>query len=308
MSNIIKRAWSLSATVAVAALVLTGCASGDNSSTDSGGASTPAQAARFNAKAAALLPKEVRESGVLRVGTNAPNPPMWFMEENNSTAYSGTEYDLVVGIAEALGLKAEITNQNWDGLMPALEGERYDMVIGSIGDRPERREKISFVNYATTGTALLVRVNESDKFTDHKDMCGKSIGYQTGAGPGKLLPMISDRECVGTSPIKVLPFADQDAAFPALSSGQIDAIAIDSPQAYYWASAGAGGNRFAAVLDDLRETLNYGVGIKRGNDELVMAVQAALNGLIESGDYKKAFSSKGLESIMLEKATIDSAK
>lgn len=293
----------LSATV-IAALVLTGCGAGDpTDSTDS-----PSGEALFNSDAEALLPEDVRKSGVLTVGTNAPNPPMWFLDEDDNSAYSGgAEYELILDIAEALGLEAEISNQNWDGLMPAVISGRYDIIIGSIGDKPERREQMTFVNYATYGKGLLVRADEAKDYAEHSDMCGKSIGYQTGAAHGETLKAISDDIC-GSDPIDVRSFADQDAAFPALSSGQIDAIAIDTPQAYHWAAEDVGGGRYAAVLDDLSPTLNYGIGIRRGRDDLVEAIQAAVNGLIESGAYEEIFAKNGIDELMIDDATINSGE
>jgi polar amino acid transport system substrate-binding protein len=293
----------LSAT-AIAALVLTGCGSTEAAESTK----TPAGESLFNPDAEALLPDDVRDSGVLTIGTNAPNPPMWFIDENQTDVYtSGTEYELVLGIAEALGLGAEISNQNWDGLMPAVISGRYNMIIGSIGDKPERREQMTFVNYATYGKGLLVRADEAKDFTEHAAMCGKSIGYQTGAAHGATLKQISDQIC-GDNPIDIRSFADQDAAFPGLSSGQIDAIAIDTPQAHYWAAEGVGGDRYAAVLDDLATTLNYGIGVRRGNDDLAAAIQAAVNGLIQSGAYHEMFADNGIEDLEIDEATINSGQ
>src|SRR5688572_3582551 len=95
--------------VTATALALTGCAGGSTPAAEE----TPSSSEGFNAEAEALLPDDVRESGELRIGTNAPNPPMWFVEENDTEAYSGVEYDLIVAISEALGLEPKITNQNW---------------------------------------------------------------------------------------------------------------------------------------------------------------------------------------------------
>lgn len=304
MTRLTKHAAALLSAAAITALVLTGCSSAGTTEPSE----TPAGESLLNPEAEALLPKDVRESGVLTIGTNAPNPPMWFVDENKTDAYTGgTEYELVLGIAEALGLKAEISNQNWDGLMPAVISGRYNMIIGSIGDKPERREQMTFVNYATYGKGLLVRADEAQDYTEHADMCGKSIGYQTGAAHGDTLKQISDEIC-GDDPIDIRSFADQDAAFPALSSGQIDGIAIDTPQAHYWAAEGVGGDRYAAVLDDLATTLNYGIGVRRGNDALAAAIQAAVNGLIDSGAYDKMFAENGIEDLEIDEATINSGE
>ena len=233
---------------------------------------------------------------------------MWFIDENDSTKYSGVESDLVNGITKALGLKPQISNQKWDGLMPAVSSGRYDIVIGSIGDRAARRENITFVNYSTTGTALLVRKEDEKQFVEKSDMCGKSVGYQTGASPGELLKKISAEVCANREPINILPFSDHNAIFPAIMSGQVDAQAIDVPQAYYWADATDNGQRYAAVLTDVGQKVNYGIGIKRGREKLVSAVQAALNGMMKSGEYEEILKRGGISKTALDFATVNSGE
>jgi polar amino acid transport system substrate-binding protein len=284
--------------VAATALILAGC-----SSTPGAKSSSSTSAAKgVNAKAAAFLPADVRTSGVLTVGIAAPNPPFTQVDKSDSSKFSGVEYNMVEGIAKSLGLKAKFTNQDWPGLMPAVSSGRYDMILSTIGDFPARRASITFVDYGSTGMALLVRAADKGKYTKDADMCGKSIGFQTGSNEGVVLTKASTDLC-GSNPIKIKAFQNGALAFPAVTSGQIDAVAEDSPQAYWYDATQ--GTTYAAVLDDLISPNPYGIGINKNQPGLVKAVQAALQGLIDDGQYQKWFDEGNVGKITIKKATIN---
>jgi polar amino acid transport system substrate-binding protein len=267
-------------------------------------------AVTVNPAAVALLPASIKSAGVLTAGFNAPSPPFWYISTNGTTTYSGVEYDLIEAIGKSLGLKVQMTNQAWDGLMPALAGQRYDVIISNIGDKPERRTNINFVDYGKTGTGLLVLANNAGKYKALTDLCGTTIGAQTGALQVGLLADISTKNCAGAKPIKVVPLSDLKGLFPALLSGQIDLLALDTPAVGYWAGlAGSGeanGNKYAAVLGNIQAPgLEYGVGVNNKDPDLARAVQAAFQGLSKSGIYQKIWDAGNIGDLTITDFTIN---
>jgi polar amino acid transport system substrate-binding protein len=261
---------------------------------------------QVNDAARALLPADIRSSGVLNAGMNAPAPPFWLIDTNGSTEYSGVEFDLIQAIGKSLGLEIKLTNLAWDGLMPALAAERFNVIISNIGDRAERRKNINFVDYGKTSTGLLVLADNANKYKESSDMCGTTIGYQTGAGAGPLLQGISDKTCPKTQPITLKALSDLKALFPALLSGQIDSLGMDSSQIYYWSNLEQEGTpKYAAVLDNLREFVPYGIGVNNKYPDLARAIQAALQGLQKSGMYQKIFDAGGIGKLTVENITIN---
>jgi polar amino acid transport system substrate-binding protein len=260
-----------------------------------------------NEAARALLPADIRSSGVLSAGFNAPSPPFWYISTKGSTTYSGVEYDLIQAIGKSLGLKVKLTNQAWDGLMPALTAKRYDVIISNIGDKPERRTHINFVDYGKTGTGLLVLAKNTGKYHAQSDLCGTTIGAQTGALQVGLLQDISSKVCAGGKPINIKALSDLKGLFPALLSGQIDLLALDTPAVAYWASLKqTGAAKYATVLGNIQAPgLLYGVGVNNSNPELARAVQASFQGLQKSGIYQKIWDAGKIGNLTISDFTIN---
>jgi polar amino acid transport system substrate-binding protein len=279
--------------------LLTGC---------SGSVNDPKLAAS-NPEAAALLPQEVRDAGVLRFGTNAPYPPMVYFEEDGATL-TGAEIDLATAIADGLGLHVEFQNQNWDGLIPALKAQRFDAAIASIGDLPDRQKEVDFVDYAQSGLAAVVPASEETTYSSAADLCGKAIGMQTGAAAATILAGLSDTVCVpeGLPAMDLQGFPDDNAGLLALRSGRTAAHVMDSVSAIFEASTGEGDGQYAAVLTDLHRDNVYGIAVNQKTPDLTEAIQMQLNAMIADGSYAEIMDQYGLLDSAVEKATINAGK
>ena len=84
--------------------------------------------------------KGIRHSGKLVVIT-----------DNNAHCYytyrgkaMGFEYDLAKAFADRLGVELEILTPGWDGLFPALQKKRGDLVAASLTVTEQRQEKVDF--------------------------------------------------------------------------------------------------------------------------------------------------------------------
>lgn len=58
----------------------------------------------------------------------------------------GFDVDIVNAICEANGWTCEIVVQDWDGIIPGLLADKYDMIVASTGMTPERAEVVAFSN------------------------------------------------------------------------------------------------------------------------------------------------------------------
>jgi polar amino acid transport system substrate-binding protein len=314
----LRLSFVLAITAAAVVVAVTGC-SATPGTTSTSSASSSASAAKLpnscnclgdvkvNAAARALLPASIKDSGVLNAGFNAPSPPFWYISTTGSTTYSGVEYDMIQALGKSLGLKVKMTNQAWDGLMPALIADRYDVIISNIGDKPERRTNINFVDYGKTGTGLLVLAPNASKYKTNADMCGTTVGAQTGSTQVTLLQGISAKVCTADKPITVKALSDLKGLFPALLSGQVNSIALDSPAVYYWAGLKqAGTPKYATVLNNVQEPfLQYGLGVSNKDPQLAKALQASLKGLDKAGIYQKIWNAGHIGNLTIHDFTIN---
>src|SRR5512138_3874541 len=165
------------------------------------------------------------EGNVLRVGTDATYPP--FETVNTETGKpEGFDIDLITMIAEINGWKPEFIVTPFDGIIPGLQGNKYDVAISSITITPERAATVDFSKpYYTAGQIVAVPVdNTSIQSID--DLKGKRVGVQLGT-TGEMMAQ-------KTEGIQVFSYDNIGAAFIDMANGNLDAVLNDYPttQAY----------------------------------------------------------------------------
>lgn len=83
----------------------------------------------------------VVERGVLRVGFSTFVP--WAMQDKNGE-YIGFEIDVAAKLAEDLGVELQLVPTNWDGIIPALLANKFDVIIGGMGSTTKRNLTVNF--------------------------------------------------------------------------------------------------------------------------------------------------------------------
>ncbi|MEG1159694.1 MAG: transporter substrate-binding domain-containing protein, partial [Acidaminococcaceae bacterium] len=68
---------------------------------------------------------------VLRVGTEPTFAPFEFQKEG-SKEYTGFDMDLARALGKQMGMKVEIVNMGFDGLIPALNAGNIDVVAAGM--------------------------------------------------------------------------------------------------------------------------------------------------------------------------------
>ena len=79
------------------------------------------------------------EDGVLNVGSDIAYAPFEFFEEGTETP-DGLDIDLAEAIAAELGVEVEFLNTGFDGIIPSLEVEDFDVLISAMTITDERSE------------------------------------------------------------------------------------------------------------------------------------------------------------------------
>jgi len=95
-------------------------------------------------------------SGVLRFGTAAVTEPFSFVDGTRQVV--GLDVEIAARIAQKLGMKLEIVNMDFGGMIPALIAGKVDMIGACITITPERARSVLFsAPYYTGGIAALVK-------------------------------------------------------------------------------------------------------------------------------------------------------
>ena len=113
------------------------------------------------------------ERGVLRVGFSTFVP--WAMQDNNGE-YVGFEIDVARKLAEDLGVELQLVPTNWDGIIPALLANKFDVIIGGMGATTKRNLTVNFtVPYDYSTMDIMANKEKAGNLTSLADFNNESV-------------------------------------------------------------------------------------------------------------------------------------
>jgi polar amino acid transport system substrate-binding protein len=257
----------------VGAALLAGCGSDD----DSGGESTTAEAVSLEDCTPEQL--ETKTSGTLTVGTDKPAYPPYF-EDNDPTNGKGFESATAYAIADQLGFTPD--QVEWT-VVPfnasyAPGPKDFDFDVNQISITPKRAEQVDFSSPYYEAEQAIVALKDSSlaSATSLADFADANIGVQIGTTS---LDAVNDVIQPSSDP---QVFDTSNDVVSALKNGQVDAVVVDVPTAFYLTAAqvptattvgqfpAPGGDQWGALLEK--------------DSPLTACVSAAIDELQSSGE------------------------
>lgn len=287
------------ALMTVAALVLGGCANNEtDTATDK---SSAAGDVTVDEAAAAKLPQDIKDAGVIAIGIDPTYPPNEYKDANGAPI--GWEVELMDAMAAKLGVKTTYTVAKFDNIIPGIKGGKYDMGLSSFFDTQEREKEVDMVDYYTAGIQW---ATPAGKTLDPATACGITLAVQNGTtqqlddGPAK------SKACTdaGKPEIKLLGYDTQDDATAAVTLGRADAVSADSPVIQY-AVKQSGGK--LELSGDVYDIFLYGMPVAKDKAGLADALVAALDSLKADGTYLKILEAYGVQQGALDAFEINGA-
>lgn len=225
---------------------------------------------------AADLLDDIKAKGAIKVGLEGTYPPFNYQDESGKL--TGFEVELAQALAKELGVEAQFQPTKWDGILAALESRRLDVVINQVTISDERRKKYDFsAPYTVSGIQALTRKADGDSIKSAQDLAGKKVGVGLGTNYEQWL-----RENVPQADVRT--YDDDPTKFQDLNVGRIDVILVDRLAAFEMV-AKTGGR--LAVAGDAFSRQASGVALRKGNPELLAAIDAALARLKADGTLKQ---------------------
>jgi lysine-arginine-ornithine-binding protein len=215
----------------------------------------------------------VIKAGQLQMGSDTAYPPFENMDGNKAV---GFDVDLANAIAGKLGLKLEVTSILFDGAIPALKTKKFDIIMSAMTINEKREKQINFSDpYIDSDQSIAVAKGSPIK--TEADLKDKVVGVQLGT-----TGMDKAEEIQKAGGLKeVRKFDTTLLAFEALEQGKIDAIINDYPVSLYIGKTRGNTEVVAKIKTDEK----YGIGIRKGNEELLEKVNKALADLKADGTY-----------------------
>jgi polar amino acid transport system substrate-binding protein len=138
---------------------------------------------RFIAAAALTV---VGASGVLaqatqwkevRIGTEGAYPP--YNNLNAKKELEGFEIDLGNMLCEKMKVKCTWVVQDWDGIIPALLANKYDIILAGMNATDERKKQVDFTSvYSKTPIWMVGPKTSTSSDISPAALKGKAIGTQ----------------------------------------------------------------------------------------------------------------------------------
>jgi len=219
----------------------------------------------------------------VKIGTEGAYPPFNSIDSNGKLV--GFDIDIAKALCEAAKLECEFVVQDWDGIIPGLIAKKYDAIVASMSITDERKEKVDFTDkYYNTPAKFFAKKGSGLQIT-RDGLKGKVVAVQRATIHENFL-----RDNFGDV-VTINSYATQDEAYLDVVSGRADAGIADSVAVLDGFLNTDQGKGFEFVGPDFNDPKWFGAGagiaVRKGDDELRNALNAALKQILADGTYKK---------------------
>ena len=253
--------------------------------------------------AASLVPKDVRQKGVVVFGVSPTAAPTTFTGSDGHT-FVGMDADISRALGKILDIQIAYKSTTFDALIPGLQAKRFDAAIADMGVTLDRLKVIDLVGYARGGYGIATKAGNPLNIGE-KTMCGHKIAVTLGStqavtkGPA----YSADCQARGQAPINLISVPDQQEMYLQLRSGQVDAAYTDAAGAGWAAKQNSKDIELGATIPGtiLSMALPH-------DSELTPAIVAAMKQLASLPEYKEILTKWGMDYAILDPQYLDSYK
>jgi glutamate transport system substrate-binding protein len=217
--------------------------------------------------------------GTLRIGISFDQPGL---SQKTGDTYAGFDVDTATYVAKSLGVPVE--NITWIEADPGnreslLTSGAVDLVFSTYSITDDRKQQVDFAGpYFEAHQDLLVRRNEEEisgpETLSNRVLC--SVAGTTSAA------LVKERF---KGAIDLREYAKFSDCVAALDRSEVDAVTTDDVILAGFAAEEQYKGKLKVVGDGFSDEL-YGVGIKKGDTDLVSKVNTALKAYIDDGSWK----------------------
>jgi polar amino acid transport system substrate-binding protein len=238
---------------------------------------------------------DAKKKGVLVAGVKDSTPGFGYIDEKTREIV-GYDVDFCKAIAKRMGVKLELRPVTSATRMPQLIAGNIDIAAATMTITPERAQQIDFsYTYFFTGQKFITNKGAVKKLAD---LDGKKIGTAKGStseqNAKKALPTAT-----------ILSFDDYPQALLALQQGKVAAVTTDESILANLLSKAPDKEKYEIPADIRISDEPYGLGMRKGDKNLVDFVNATLLEMEKSGEAKKIFEEwfgpKGKSGIVLQR-------
>ena len=113
--------------------------------------------------------EQIIARGELRVGFESGYVPFEMTDKKGN--FIGFDMDFGRRLAKSMGVKFVPVNTAWDGIIPSLMTNKFDIIMGGMTITQERNLKVNFADpYIVVGQTILLNKKLKDRVLSYKDL------------------------------------------------------------------------------------------------------------------------------------------
>ena len=222
------------------------------------------------------------DAAKLRVGVEGAYPP--FSSVGPDGKLKGFDIDIANALCVEMKAQCTLVQQDFDGMIPALQAKKLDVIVASMSITPERLKVVDFSDKYYNSTTRLVAKKGLVLDGSPASFKGRRIGVQRST--------INDRYASAKfGGATVTRYASQDEVFLDLAAGRIDATLVDAIAGDIGFLKTPAGKGFAFTGPPYDDPAFFGTGVgialRKGEAPLRERLNAAIKSIRANGVYKK---------------------
>lgn len=211
----------------------------------------------------------------LYVGTNAEFYPFEYLEDGKIV---GFDAELIEAIGKKLNKEIVWKNMAFDGLLPALQSKKIDVIIAGMTATPERKKFVNFSDpYFVSNQMIIVNTNDekSKDITSYETLPNHSVGVVLGYTGDVAVSKLEN--------VDVQRFNGASEAIMSLKAKKVQAVVIDSEPAKNYVKNNKG---LKLISTDIAKE-EYSIAVSKENKKLAEDINSAYKELVNDGTFEK---------------------
>ena len=220
---------------------------------------------------------------IVRFGVDPSYAP--FESKAPSGDLVGFDIDLGNALCTKIGAKCVWVENDFDGMIPALQARKIDGILSSLAVTEKRKRQIDFSDILFATPTRMVAKTGSTLLPNPESLKGKTIGVEQGTVQETYAKTYWEPKGVN-----VVSYQNQDQVYADLRSGRLDASLQDEIQAQQGFLKTPQGEGFAFAGPEVvnEEILGHGaaIGLRKSDQDLKAALNQALQEIRRDGTYQ----------------------
>ena len=213
----------------------------------------------------------------LKIAVEGEYPP--FNQVDKRGTFSGFDIDIANAVCKQLNASCKFVQQPWARMIDGLIAGDYDLVVSSLSITNARRQRIDFSEAYYTTPAKFVAKKDMALSATLDGLKGRKVAVQKATTHERYLA-----SRLGSG-VEIVRYDTLPAATADLAKGRVDVVFADGLALAQGFLKTQKGKPFAFVGPDLVIGNGIGIGVRKGQPDLVADLNRALSAIRADGSY-----------------------